>query len=111
MTKDGCTEMRNTAVKQLLVPEPEPQLTRSAQELSAEVCEALPPKTGPTSLGNATLTPAPAEELQGEELARWLRLEGLSSLKNMPGIGWRAHKVKTALERNSKLINPELEYG
>ncbi len=74
----------------------------------AEIQEAMPAKEAPTSLGTAALTPAPKEQLSDEELKDFLEMHQLGFCKDMEGIAWRAHKVKYALEKNQKLINPSL---
>ena len=80
----------------------------SSQSITAEIAEAMPVKGGPTSLGAASLTPAPAQQLNEEELGKFLQQHELEFCKDMDGISWRAHKVKYVLERNEKLINPSL---
>jgi hypothetical protein len=62
-------------------------------------------------LGNAALEPAPLEELSGDELERFLAIEGLRHMRHLEGIGWRARKLQVALEKNPQLINPELSEG
>ncbi len=69
----------------------------------------MPAKNSPTSLGSAALEPGEKEELQGEQLEAFLKLHNLLHMKDMDGIGWRAKKLQFALEKNPKLIKPELD--
>ena len=103
--------MRNCAVRQLLTPQKSCHPSRTAEQLSAELNEALPQKNSPTSLGNAALEPAPPEELSGDELEHFLSACGLLHMRQMDGIGWRAHKLQVALQKNPQLINPALPEG
>ncbi len=104
--------MRNAAVHCLLDNDDAPvstQLPIASSEITAEINAAMPAKNSPTSLGSATLEPGKKEELEGEQLAAFLKEHDLLHMKSMEGIGWRAKKLQFALEKNSKLINPELD--
>lgn len=68
----------------------------------------MPSKDAPTSRGTAGLSVKPTEEMKNDELKEFLAVHGLEDAATMEGIEWRAHKLKYALEKNNKLINPSL---
>ena len=59
-------------------------------------------------MGSAALALAPEEKLEGSKLSAFLKAHDLEKYTVINSIEWRAHKLKNALERNHKLINPSL---
>jgi hypothetical protein len=53
----------------------------------------MPSKDSPTSLGSAALEPGEREEMNEEELDQFLQKHGLTALKGLEGIAWKAKKV------------------
>ena len=105
------TAIRNAIVHSICADEPclrPAVLPASCQQITAEIAQAIPSKQAPTSLGSASLTPAPQEKLNEEELQAFLQEHDLLATRNMDGIEWRVKKLKYALEKNAKLINPSL---
>ncbi len=105
------TCIRNAAVHSICADDPcivPDVLPASCFKITAEIQEAIPAKDAPTSLGSAALAPAPVEKLEGSELSAFLKAHDLEKYAVMDGIEWRAHKLKYALEKNNKLINPSL---
>jgi hypothetical protein len=112
LTKQGQIVMKNAAAHCLLNPDDEvdsQQLPISCKQVTAKVnAAAMPSKDSPTSLGSAALEPGERKKMNEEEVNQFLQRHGLTAMKGLEGIAWKAKKVQYALEKNNKLIKPLL---
>jgi hypothetical protein len=86
-------QFRNVAVHSILTDDDPVEPVASCDEVTKQVKAAMPTMASPTTLGAAALEAGKHEEMESEELRKFLKQYELEHLKSTARIRWGAKKL------------------